>query len=680
MRRPSVRSRLLAPVLAAAVLIAAPPVMADDAAEATRALFEAVRANDLAKAQVSLAQGADVNAVDAFGKTPADLAVDRGFFELAHFILAHRAQPKPVEPEAVAVALPPPPPIPQPEPVLAASPAPPPIPAPPPAAGGTNPFEPSMPLSGAAPAPLPGTVPEPATTPSPSPVVEEASPPPPASPEPAPVPERTEEAPSEPGFLDRIGDFFSRDETPSAEPMATPEPEPEVAADPEPTPLPEPVATPAPVEPPPPVEPPRPAPVASWLGDRESHFEPMAPLTAPPAPDTRTAAMDSPVDPEPGPAATPANKAAETFAEPAAGEEPEGFFDRIADALSSLGDGGDPPPKPTPVSPTPTEPTSAPAEPPATDVAPGQEVTLTRQKDFMESISDFFSWGGEESPETSSEQVTEKTGGDVTLERPTPVSAWLGDGETPFDPERRVARSELPDPASVPAPPRVRPASEEQLAAHPAPAPPELPPEEPLQPFLSGFGLTLAGDLRLDRTRDQADTDAGNCIKKRSWVGTYCVVAAHWPPAVAPIFGVRTHLYSGTKAVVRYDANRATRYHVQFPTEAWEGVITHFASLYGPPTSRPTPRRVWTGETRTENPIVRWETVDTEGRIADVLEVRKFDDVSGMFPDSRFGFIQLRRAGAGRIFNELSSVDLALLYIARTRPKAPSTTDLEQGQ
>jgi hypothetical protein len=48
--------------------------------EATRSLFDAVQANDLAAVQASIAAGADPMARDQWGLTPIDLAIDNGIF------------------------------------------------------------------------------------------------------------------------------------------------------------------------------------------------------------------------------------------------------------------------------------------------------------------------------------------------------------------------------------------------------------------------------------------------------------------------------------------------------------------------------------------------------------------------------------------------------------------------
>ena len=57
---------------------------------ATQRLFEAVFGNDLAAVQSAVTAGADINARNDWGVTATDLAVDRGYFEIAHYLLSVR--------------------------------------------------------------------------------------------------------------------------------------------------------------------------------------------------------------------------------------------------------------------------------------------------------------------------------------------------------------------------------------------------------------------------------------------------------------------------------------------------------------------------------------------------------------------------------------------------------------
>ena len=89
------RPTVLAWMFAAAMLVApaasAQAPSSDVAsAVATKRLFQAVYDNDLRVVQSSVAIGADIAARDRHGLTPSDIAVDKGFFDIAHFLLSVR--------------------------------------------------------------------------------------------------------------------------------------------------------------------------------------------------------------------------------------------------------------------------------------------------------------------------------------------------------------------------------------------------------------------------------------------------------------------------------------------------------------------------------------------------------------------------------------------------------------
>lgn len=53
-------------------------------------LFRSVQANDLAGVQSAISEGADIQARDRWGMTPTDIAIDRGYYRIAHFLAASR--------------------------------------------------------------------------------------------------------------------------------------------------------------------------------------------------------------------------------------------------------------------------------------------------------------------------------------------------------------------------------------------------------------------------------------------------------------------------------------------------------------------------------------------------------------------------------------------------------------
>jgi hypothetical protein len=57
---------------------------------ATSSLFRSVQANDLAGVRKAVSEGADFQARDRWGMTAADIAVDRGYYRIAHFLAAAR--------------------------------------------------------------------------------------------------------------------------------------------------------------------------------------------------------------------------------------------------------------------------------------------------------------------------------------------------------------------------------------------------------------------------------------------------------------------------------------------------------------------------------------------------------------------------------------------------------------
>lgn len=81
------------PTLAAYLVLPQSSVAAQSFTQKTKAtngLFKSVQANDLAGVQTAVGEGADVQARDRWGMTPADIAIDRGYYRIAHFLAAAR--------------------------------------------------------------------------------------------------------------------------------------------------------------------------------------------------------------------------------------------------------------------------------------------------------------------------------------------------------------------------------------------------------------------------------------------------------------------------------------------------------------------------------------------------------------------------------------------------------------
>ena len=135
--------------LAVALMMAGAAMAQGGLSKSTERLFDAVFKNDMAAVKASIPAGADLDAVNSWGQTPADLAVDLGFFDIAHFLTSLRQfekREKPKSPLPTAGSFlesqSTPPAALEPLSPLAPAPAQAPEPAPPPLPGGA--FDPSI--------------------------------------------------------------------------------------------------------------------------------------------------------------------------------------------------------------------------------------------------------------------------------------------------------------------------------------------------------------------------------------------------------------------------------------------------------------------------------------------------------------------------------------------------------
>ena len=180
----------------------------------------------------------------------------------------------------------------------------------------------------------------------------------------------------------------------------------------------------------------------------------------------------------------------------------------------------------------------------------------------------------------------------------------------------------------------------------------------PRQALALGESLTLDRDVPAQRGEA---ADAWSCIDKKRGAVRFCVEAVQWPAAIDAHFDVGTTLYTGAKAVVRYDAERATSAYALFDTDAFETVSRHFTERFGEPTTRASRTIAPLAKPRMDNPVLAWRDTDpTSDRVAS-LEIREYDDARGGFPDLRYGVVLLRWETAHPIFPLVSALDLMML-------------------
>ena len=123
-------------------------------------------------------------------------------------------------------------------------------------------------------------------------------------------------------------------------------------------------------------------------------------------------------------------------------------------------------------------------------------------------------------------------------------------------------------------------------------------------------------------------------------------------------------MYGGAKSIVRYDDGKATFVHALFPSASFEAVLGHFERRFGPPTDR---QELWLTSLSSparSNPMSAWWSI--EGDAVTTLQIRKYDDTRGGFPDMEYGAISLHVQGAKPIFPLLSTANLMLLKFKRS--------------
>ena len=198
------------------------------------------------------------------------------------------------------------------------------------------------------------------------------------------------------------------------------------------------------------------------------------------------------------------------------------------------------------------------------------------------------------------------------------------------------------------------------------------PRKEPLpETALKGVTLSLGQSVSLENSYPPmgAGIDPHNrCVKKNRGTTLFCLEAVDWPEKMQADFLVPTILYTGQKAIARYDQGIASRFHALFPSEAFARVAAFFHERFGKPTN------VWNrsiapfAQPRQDNPTLAWRSLDPETQVVTVLEIRKYDDSRGGFPDTKRGAVMLYLANAPPIFPQVSPHELMRLSRSRMAP------------
>lgn len=190
---------------------------------------------------------------------------------------------------------------------------------------------------------------------------------------------------------------------------------------------------------------------------------------------------------------------------------------------------------------------------------------------------------------------------------------------------------------------------------------------------LKGVTLSLGQSVSLENSFPPGGDGIdpfNRCVKKNRGTTLFCLETLDWPENLKSDFLVPTILYTGQKAIARYDQGIASRFHALFPSESFKRVAAYFDRRFGPPTD------VWNrsiapfAKPRQDNPTLAWRSIDLKTGAVTVLEIRQYDDSRGGFPDTKRGTVMLYLANTPSIFPQVSPHEL--MSLSRTRLSPPS--------
>ncbi len=153
-------------------------------------------------------------------------------------------------------------------------------------------------------------------------------------------------------------------------------------------------------------------------------------------------------------------------------------------------------------------------------------------------------------------------------------------------------------------------------------------------------------------------SERNHCVDKNGGDTVFCIEPVDWPPQLRSKLRVSSIMYQGAQAVIRYDNGKATRIQAIYPNDSFDALVSYFSGRFGKSTEVGGNTIAPFAQPRQENPTVQWQRKDPLSDKLTTLEVRKYDDSRGGFPDLRHGTIMLYASDSPSIFPELSALDL----------------------
>ena len=240
--------------------------------------------------------------------------------------------------------------------------------------------------------------------------------------------------------------------------------------------------------------------------------------------------------------------------------------------------------------------------------------------------------------------------------------------ETPAE-AAKPAPTPKPEPAKPSVKPSVKDAKRAQIASLPVSRRFRRdagPGSSEAVPYIPSVVLTVGESLTLGRTLSDAMNRAANCFQKGKNGGWYCLETADWPDEIRGRLEVSTWLYRKAWTIVHYRSGKAQRIFSVFPARNFNRVVRYLEAKFGPPAVETDQTIALIGAPPKLNINVMWNRKNPGGSRS-VLEVRKYDNVRRMVPDTKIGFIRLYREGTKPIFRIINESDLMLQSLRHSR-------------
>jgi len=193
-----------------------------------------------------------------------------------------------------------------------------------------------------------------------------------------------------------------------------------------------------------------------------------------------------------------------------------------------------------------------------------------------------------------------------------------------------------------------------------------LPPTSKIQPprdmVFDNQAWGMGSNLKLGASLTPMERQDLPCFDKTFIGRTHCVHKVDWPESLRDTFNSGTVLYGGTKAIVGYDQGRATRLYALFAEADFDMVVSHFQQIMGTPHHRAQRKLHTLKGPHLENEFVLWHMSQSSSGDGPVtVEIRRYDDIRQTFPDTKNGVVRIFFDQTLPLFKRISPLDFISL-------------------